>query len=181
MAFSFTFNIFFLTKDVETLPEKDEQKAYIVSLETEVNALTTLLENEGIQQNIQNHAITEKKISLEESSVNFLQHMHLVTSTNYSELKNNAREIMSEELFEILFAANGIDEKNTRFTSQLGKIEVFENSEDLKIFIHYEVISKDNITEIKTRDIYSMILFFKEVNGKYIVEAIEPISDMGAV
>lgn len=181
LAFSVTFNVFFLTKDAETLPEKDEQKAYIVSLEAEINALSTLLENEGIQQNIPNKPIIENKLSLEQSSINFLQHMYLVSSTNYSQLKNNAREIMSEELFEVLFAAHGIDEKNTRFTSQLGKVEVFENSQNLKAFIHYEVISKDNLTDIKTLDIYSMILYFKEVNGKYIVEAIEPISDMGAV
>ena len=165
--------------DMDTL---QTQKKYIESLELELNTVKETLST--VTKNTSSTLTTSsiKDVTdIEESAINFIEHVYNVTPENYSSVKASAREFMSKKLVDTLYGAPGIDTNKINFETKAIDIEVFQHTKDKQAIVRFTVYSKQISSNFEKEEQQLMCLYFKRLNGQLIVEAIEPISDLGEV
>jgi hypothetical protein len=177
-------NVYFLKTeqpkiDTNTL---QTQAKYIKSLELELNTAKETLSSVTKNTSTTLTSTSLKDVTeIEQIAINFIKHAYNVTPENYASMKSSAREIMSKKLAETLFGAPGIDENQIDFVTKAVDIEVFQHTKDKQAIVRFKVYSKQNSSNFEKEEQQLMCLYFKRLNGQLIVDAIEPISDLGEV
>lgn len=176
-------NVYFLKNyDEEQLVEEAKNTDYIQSLETELTTVKEALHVVSNNTNINlNTASLEEMTSLETAATTFIERIYNVNPDNYGYVKQEARKLMSKTLFETLYGGPGIDEKKINEISEVTDIEVYQHTKDKQAFVKYKLYTKQLSSNYETEEDYMMILYFTTKNGELIVEAIEAVSDMGAI
>lgn len=182
---SITLNIYFINTDspkIDTASVKS-QTQYIEALETELNTVKETLGT--VSKNTNSKTLTSTSLKditeIENTAIKFIEHIYNISPENYVEVKASAREFMSKKLAETLFDAPGIDQNNIDFVTEAVDIEVFQHTKDKQAIVRFNVYSKQISNNYEKEEQQIMCLYFKRLNGRLMVEAIEPISDLGEV
>lgn len=183
LVVSFIANVYFFTKgDVEESKPEKINKEYVISLENELASVKETLSS--VSKNTKT-SITTKSLQdltgLEDTAIKFLEHVYNVNPENYGHVKKSARDLMSKELFKTLYGAPGINENKVDYMTEVLDIEVYQHTKEKQAIVKFKIYSKQLTNSFETEEQHTMCLYFKTQNGKLIVEAIEPLSDMGAV
>lgn len=73
-----------------------------------------------------------------ENTVNrFIEYTFNTDPTNYADKKKLAKNYMTDNLFEIVFTADGIDESEQKIKLETGKVEVFINNNSDEVIVFY--------------------------------------------
>lgn len=176
-------NVYFLKNyDEEQLVEETKSTEYIQSLETELTTVKEALHVVSNNTNMDLNTTSLKEMtSLETAATTFIERIYNVNPDNYGYVKQEARHLMSKKLFETLYGAPGIDEQKINEISEVTDIEVYQHTKDKQAFVKYKLYTKQISSNYEIEENHMMILYFTTKNGELIVEAIEAVSDMGAI
>ena len=176
-------NVFFIKNyDEKAIEEVQSDTKYIQQLEAEIDTLKTSLS--VISKNTNETASVqtlESVTKIEAQAIDFIEHVYNVTLDNYVDKKQTARQFMSKNLFETLYTADGIDPVSMDTETRVKDVNVFQHTKDMQAFVKYTIQVKQLSTNIITEENHTMILYFGRESGQIIVEAIEPLNDMGAI
>ena len=113
------------------------------------------------------------------SAERFIDYIYNVTPDNFSMVKQNADNYMTEEMIQTLFPSDGIDEKESDLKTSATDIKVFMEGEGNKqAVVSYNFELEFISSGYKEQESSYVLLDFEQEGGTYKVSKLTPINSM---
>lgn len=173
----------------QLLEEKEQQigklNDEVSSLKKEKKGAASNGNTEKIEEEIKGTATENedepsgKQKDLLNSAERFIDYIYNVTPVNFAMVKQNANQYMTEEMIQILFPSDGIDEKGSDLKTNATDIKVFVEGEgDKRAIVSYHFEMEFISNGYKEQDSAYVLLDFEHDGGAYKISSITPISHM---
>lgn len=151
LLFSLVANIYVFSKRSRVNEVLNEQlNNYIIEINdikeenTDLNKRILLAKNpkdlEGISEVTESEKIEDSFINEIDSTVKrFVEYSFNTNPDNYVDRKKLANNYMTDNLFETIYTADGIEESAQKVKLETGKVEVFINNESDEAIVFYEL------------------------------------------
>lgn len=190
LTFSLIANVYIFTKrgnanvDLDNKINSYQEELAELKNENEVlnERLSLVQDNNSDEKNEEtegNKEDTQKKYDVKsevENAINrFVEYTFNSNPDNYVDKKKLAKNYMTDNLFEIIFMADGVDEGAQKVKLETGKVEIYVNDENNEAIVFYS-LDKEIIHSgyQETVDNYIKLRIIEENNQMKISE-IEPL------
>ena len=122
---------------------------------------------------------TERMEELTTRATRFVEYAFTITKDSYTTQKRQAKDVMSEELAAILFAADGSDVGT--FETTVRDIEVFPSisGEDCLVLFEQDLLITETGYEETTQEL--LTLTFESIDGRLVVTVMEDLTPKGGI
>jgi hypothetical protein len=122
---------------------------------------------------------TERMEELTTRATRFVEYAFTITKDSYTTQKRQAKDVMSEELAAILFAADGSDVGT--YETTVRDIEVFPSVSGEKCLVRFEqdLLITETGYEATTQEL--LTLMFESIDGRLVVTEMEDLAPEGGI
>lgn len=122
---------------------------------------------------------TERMEELTTRATRFVEYAFTITKDSYTTQKRQAKEVMSEELADTLFAADGSDVGT--FETTVRDIEVFPSASGEGCLVQFEqdLLITETGYEETTQEV--LALTFESIDGRLVVTEMEDLTPEGGI
>lgn len=155
LLFSLVANVYVFSKRNKVNDNLNEKlNAYEIELSDtkkkndDLNKSLSLMKNPEDKKEIEDESQNENEISPEpieddfikevENTVNrFVEYTFNTESNTYVDRKKLAKNYMTDNLYEIIFTADGVDESEQKIKLETGRVDIFVNNESDEVIVFY--------------------------------------------
>ncbi|QUP88770.1 hypothetical protein KD909_15465 (plasmid) [Exiguobacterium sp. PFWT01] len=168
LLISFAANVFFYQQTPPVASTSIDNKTHTETITSPGSATPTDTSTE-----------TERMKELTTQATRFVEYAFTITKDSYTTQKRQAKDVMSEELAAMLFAADGSDVGT--FETTVRDIEVFPSvsGEDCLVRFAQDLVITETGYEEATQEL--LALTFESIDGRLVVTAMADLTPEGGI